>query len=129
MVQACPFCDLARSRIYLANDVAVAFPDAYPVSDGHTLVVPRLHVVSLFDLAGADQVELWKLVALVRSKLLSELKPDGFNIGVNDGLAAGQTVMPAHVHVIPRRKGDVPDPRGGIRWILPERAPYWIASP
>src|SRR5262245_13547197 len=126
MVQACPFCDLDRSRIYLANDVAVAFADAYPVSDGHTLVVPKLHVASLFDLPEPDQVELWKLVALVRSKLLSELNPDGFNIGVNDGLAAGQTIMHAHVHVIPRRKGDVADPRGGIRWILPDRARYWI---
>jgi diadenosine tetraphosphate (Ap4A) HIT family hydrolase len=72
-----------------------------------------------------QQAAVWDLVAQVRSRLLAELKPDGFNIGVNDGLAAGQTVEHAHVHIIPRRKGDVPDPRGGIRWIIDEKAEYW----
>lgn len=64
-------------------------------------------------------------MSLIRGKMLGELKPDGFNVGVNDGIAAGQTVMYAHVHVIPRRQGDTDDPRGGIRWIMPEKARYW----
>lgn len=103
----------------------MAFSDAYPVAEGHTLIIPRRHVASLFDLPEEEQASLWKLVALVRGKLMAELKPDGFNVGVNDGLAAGQTVLHAHIHVIPRRKGDVADPRGGVRWIMPTKAKYW----
>ena len=121
----CPFCHLEKSRITLDNDSAVAFIDAFPVTEGHTLIVPKRHVVSLFDLSEAELSEVWKLVSLVRGKLMGELKTDGFNIGVNDGPAAGQTVMHAHVHVIPRRKNDVADSRGGIRWVMPNKAAYW----
>lgn len=104
---------------------AVAFPDAYPVAEGHTLVVPRKQVASIYELNETEQSAVWDLVAEVRQRLLTGLKPDAFNIGVNDGLAAGQTVEHAHVHIIPRRKGDVPDPRGGIRWIIDDKANYW----
>ncbi len=121
----CPFCDLKKSRILLESEFATAFFDAFPVVEGHTLVVPKRHVASLFDLPEEEQAAVWKLVALVRAKLMAEQQPDGFNVGVNDGPAAGQTVMHAHVHVIPRRKGDVADPRGGVRWIMPDKAPYW----
>ncbi len=89
------------------------------------LVVPKRHVASLFDLSEVEQFAVWMLVAKVRATLMAELKPDGFNVGVNDGTAAGQTVMHAHVHVIPRRNGDVADPRGGVRWIMPSKASYW----
>jgi diadenosine tetraphosphate (Ap4A) HIT family hydrolase len=123
--QRCPFCHLGTGRITLENDCSAAFPDAYPVAEGHTLVVPKRHVASLFDLPEEEQVALWKLVALVRGKLMAELRPDGFNVGVNDGGAAGQTVPHAHVHVIPRRAGDVADPRGGVRWVIPAKARYW----
>jgi diadenosine tetraphosphate (Ap4A) HIT family hydrolase len=122
----CPFCHPEESCVTLENDSARAFPDAFPVAEGHTLVVPKRHVASLFDLPEEHQAALWRLVALVRGKLLAELKPDGFNVGVNDGMAAGQTVMHAHVHVIPRRVGDLADPRGGVRWVLPAKAPYWV---
>ena len=121
----CPFCHLEKPRILLENDFAAAFLDGFPVAEGHMLVVPKRHVASLFDLPEEEQAALWRLVALVRGKLMAELKPDGFNVGVNDGSAAGQTVMHAHVHVIPRRKGDVADPRGGVRWIMPSKARYW----
>ena len=120
-----PFCHLDSPRILLENDSAAAFADRFPVTEGHTLVVRRRHVASLLDLSEEEQVALWRLVALVREKLKAELGPDGFNLGVNDGEAAGQTVMHAHVHVIPRRHGDVADPRGGVRWIMPDRARYW----
>jgi diadenosine tetraphosphate (Ap4A) HIT family hydrolase len=122
----CPFCHLEKSRITLENDSAVAFPDAFPVAEGHMLVVPKRHVVSLFELPEDDQIAVWSLVALVRGKLASELEPDGFNVGVNDGPAAGQTVLHAHVHVIPRRAGDVADPRGGVRWVMPAKARYCV---
>jgi len=122
----CPFCHLEQSRITLEVDSATAFPDAFPVTEGHTLVVPKRHITSLFDLPEEEQAALWRLVALVRGKLMDELKPDGFNLGVNDAPAAGQTVMHAHIHIIPRRTGDVADPRGGVRWVIPARAQYWV---
>ncbi len=121
----CPFCHLEKNRIYLEIEFAVAFFDAFPISEGHTLVVPKRHVTSLFDLTEEEQAAVWMLVAQVRAKLMAELKPDGFNVGLNDGTSAGQTVMHAHVHVIPRRNGDVVDPRGGVRWIIPGKAQYW----
>jgi diadenosine tetraphosphate (Ap4A) HIT family hydrolase len=121
----CPFCHLEKSRIHLESEFATAFLDAFPVTEGHTLVVPKRHVASLFDLSDEEQAGVWKLLAQVRAKLMAELNPDAFNVGINDGQAAGQTVMHAHVHVIPRRKGDVADPRGGIRWIMPAKAAYW----
>jgi diadenosine tetraphosphate (Ap4A) HIT family hydrolase len=125
MEQHYPFCHLESSRIAVENDCAVAIPDAFPVAEGHTLVVPKRHVASLFDLSAEDQAAIWKLVTQVRGKLASELQADAFNVGINDGPAAGQAVMHAHVHVIPRRAGDVADPRGGVRWVLPGKAKYW----
>ncbi|HJU11675.1 MAG TPA: HIT family protein [Candidatus Binataceae bacterium] len=121
----CPFCSLDPSRKLIENDYAIASPDAFPVADGHTLVIPRQHVASIYELSADQQAAVWDLVAQVRNRLVAELKPDGFNIGVNDGLAAGQTVEHAHVHIIPQRKGDVADPRGGIRWVIDEKAEYW----
>jgi len=121
----CPFCCLEKSRIILENEFAAALPDGYPIADGHTLVVPKRHVASLFELSEEEQAAVWTLVAQVRGKLVAEIRPDGFNVGLNEGAAAGQTVMHAHVHVIPRRRGDTDDPRGGVRWILPKKAQYW----
>jgi diadenosine tetraphosphate (Ap4A) HIT family hydrolase len=121
----CPFCTIKESLIVAQNATAIAFRDAYPVTDGHTLVIPRQHVSSIFDLCESDQIQLWQLVADVRSTLTDQLSPAGFNIGINDGQAAGQTVPHAHIHIIPRFQGDVLDPRGGVRWIIPEKAVYW----
>jgi len=121
----CPFCQLAEDRIWLQTDSAIALLDNYPVSPGHTLVVPGDHVGALMDLPENEQNEIWSLVARVRKLLLEKFKPDGFNIGINEGKAAGQTVAHAHIHIIPRFNGDVPDPRGGIRWVVPARAKYW----
>jgi diadenosine tetraphosphate (Ap4A) HIT family hydrolase len=124
-VADCQFCTLDPARIVAETEQAIAFRDGYPIAPGHTLVIPRLHAASLFDLPGAVQSAVWETVERVRARLADELHPDGFNIGLNDGVAAGQTVMHAHVHVIPRRNGDVRDPRGGVRWVIPDRAAYW----
>ena len=121
----CPFCTIEESLIVAQNTTSIAFSDAFPVTEGHTLVIPRQHVTSIFDLSDSDQAQLWQLVAQVRTLHSQQLSPVGFNIGINDGKAAGQTVPHAHVHIIPRFQGDVPDPRGGIRWIIPEKAVYW----
>ncbi len=120
----CLFCSLDPTRIWIEQEHALAVPDAYPVTDGHTLVIPRKHVASIYELSADQQQAVWQMVSEVRSRLLTGMKPDGFNIGVNDGLAAGQTVLHAHIHIIPRRAGDVPDPRGGIRWIIDDKANY-----
>jgi diadenosine tetraphosphate (Ap4A) HIT family hydrolase len=122
----CPFCQpLPPERVLAASDSFVAFLDGFPVSTGHTLVIPKRHVASLFDLPERDYRELWSLVAGVRKLLAEKFHSAAFNIGVNDGTEAGQTVGHAHIHVIPRYAGDVPDPRGGIRWIIPDKAKYW----
>ncbi len=122
---SCPLCQPDPTRVLCQTDTARALFDAYPVSEGHVLVVPRRHVASLYDLDGAEVSAVWQLVSQVRGLLQARFHPDGFNIGVNDGEAAGQTVMHAHVHVVPRYKGDVPDPRGGVRWVIPAKAAYW----
>ena len=109
----------------LETEHAVALVDAFPVAEGHALVVPRKHVGSLYELSAVEQTAIWELVGQVRKQLQTRLAPDGFNIGFNDGLAAGQTLMHAHVHIIPRWKGDVPDPRGGVRWVIADKAQYW----
>ena len=100
VLSTCPFCSLPPDRLSIEAEHALAVPDAFPVTKGHTLVVPRKHVTSIYELKEPEQQGMWKLVAEVRERLLAGLKPDGFNIGFNDGLAGGQTVEHAHVHVI-----------------------------
>jgi diadenosine tetraphosphate (Ap4A) HIT family hydrolase len=125
----CPFCEVIEGdRAALRTTGAAAFPDAFPVSPGHTLVVPTRHVADFFDLDADEQADVWRLVAEVRSRLAAEHAPDGFNVGLNAGAAAGQTVSHAHVHVIPRYRGDVADPRGGVRWLIAERAAWWAVT-
>lgn len=127
-MRACPFCArIASNEFRWDNDHAVAFEDLYPVSQGHTLVVPRRHESDLFHLDPTVRAAVWALVDEVHRDLTNELAADGFNIGLNEGTAAGRTVDHAHVHVIPRFTGDVTDPRGGVRWVLPDQADYWSA--
>lgn len=121
----CPFCTLAPERIVLADDQALVIRDAFPVSPGHTLVIPRRHVGSFFETTGAERASLLRLLDAARDALASELRPDGWNIGINDGPAAGQTVPHLHIHLIPRYAGDRADPRGGVRWVMPDKAKYW----
>ena len=122
---SCPFCDLPPARIVLRNEWAYTVRDAYPLAPGHTLVIPHRHVGSFFELEPHEQQAMLELASESRRSLDREFKPDGYNLGINDGAAAGQTVPHVHLHVIPRKNGDVEDPRGGIRWVLPEKARYW----
>lgn len=123
--ETCPFCQVDPSKLIASNEHAVAFLDGFPVTLGHALIVPRRHMESFFEATAEEQAALFDLTAKVRLLLIDESEPDGFNIGVNDGAAAGQTVMHLHIHLIPRYAGDTADPRGGVRWIMPEKAPYW----
>lgn len=109
----CPFCHISNTNIS-ESTLVIAFYDGYPTSPGHTLVVPKRHVETYFECTNEEKIALWEMVEIVRQKL-EERKPDGFNIGFNVGKAAGQTVFHAHIHVIPRYEGDVPNPRGGVR--------------
>ena len=90
----CPFCNLAAERIWVRTDSAIAFLDGFPVSPGHTLVIPDQHIGALMELPEKDLIEVWELVAHVRGLLKDKYKPNGFNIGINEGLAAGQAVGP-----------------------------------
>lgn len=125
VADSCPFCAIPSDRIVFQSDVAIALRDAFPVSPGHTLIIPKRHVGSLFECTEAEQAALIKLLNLAKMDLDREFQPTGYNVGINDGAAAGQTVMHLHVHLIPRYAGDAPDPRGGVRWVLPEKAAYW----
>ena len=122
---ACLFCAIPPEQILIDGPIAVAARDSYPVSKGHTLIIPRRHVASFFETTEEERQAMLKLLDEVKALLDREHKPDGYNIGINNGPAAGQTVMHLHMHLIPRYAGDRPDPRGGIRWILPEKAAYW----
>ena len=101
--------------------LSLAFEDGFPISPGHILVIPKRHIESFSEATSEEMLDCLKLINLVKCRV----KADGFNVGYNDGVAAGQTVMHAHMHIIPRYNNDVKDPRGGIRWILPNKAKYW----
>ena len=125
MEAQCPFCNLPKERVWFDSHDSLAILDGFPLTPGHTLVIPKRHVVSVFELPQEELSHLSAVVTKVRKILKAKYQPDAFNIGINDGLAAGQTVTHAHIHVIPRKAGDVPEPRGGIRWIIPDKAKYW----
>jgi len=124
----CPFCTLDAARIIDRTKLAVVVRDAFPVSPGHTLVLPVRHVGSLFATTESERSDLLALLDRAKRELDGSFAPNGYNIGINDGAAAGQTVPHLHVHLIPRYTGDQRDPRGGVRWIFPDRARYWTSE-
>jgi diadenosine tetraphosphate (Ap4A) HIT family hydrolase len=120
----CPFCHPDPARVVFSNAVIVALWDGFPVSPGHLLVVPRRHVATWFEASEEEQREIWQAIENGKEAICQIYQPDGFNIGINIGEAAGQTVPHLHLHIIPRYHGDVPDPRGGVRYVIPEKANY-----
>lgn len=122
---ACPFCALLGDRVLYRNDAAVAVRDAYPVTPGHMLVIPVRHVASFFDATPHEREAMLALLDAAKQQLETEFSPAGYNIGINDGAAAGRTIHHLHIHLIPRYPGDSKDPRGGVRWIIPDKADYW----
>lgn len=121
-----PFLSIPESEWVASNERAFAIRDRYPVSPGHTLVIPRRLVATWFEASPEEQRALFELVDGVKRELDTTLKPDGYNVGINVGEAAGQTVFHLHVHVIPRFKGDVTDPRGGVRHVIPGKGNYLV---
>ncbi len=125
----CPFCYPETERIVAALPLCLTLRDGFPVSPGHTLIVPRRHFASLFEATIEEMAAIWSALGQAANALApgsdGSPAPDGFNVGVNVGQAAGQTIMHLHVHLIPRYADDQPDPRGGIRRIFPALADYW----
>ncbi|MCK9504164.1 MAG: HIT family protein [Porticoccaceae bacterium] len=125
----CPFCEMARDdrhqRKQITNALGFAVRDGFPVSNGHTLIIPNRHVQSFFDLTEEERAALLLLLDQAKSQIAANYSPDGYNIGINDGPAAGQTVPHLHIHLIPRYHKEGDDPRGGVRWVIPQKANYW----
>jgi diadenosine tetraphosphate (Ap4A) HIT family hydrolase len=122
---SCVFCALDPTRIFMSDSETLATLDKYPLTDGHTLVIPRRHVTSLFELSPDEQSRIWLFAARVRKMLAEKHNVENFNVGVNDGPLAGQTILHAHIHIIPRRQGDSSNPKGGVRWVIASKAEYW----
>lgn len=126
---SCPFCPPDPERIFhQADPVVLCLWDAFPVTDGHALVITRRHVATWFEASRGEQAALLEGIEVARAAILRDHHPDGFNIGINVGVAAGETVDHLHVHVIPRYRGDVPDPRGGVRGVIPAKGNYLAVS-
>ena len=121
----CIFCKLGAGRIIAENELCIAIKDAFPVTEHHTLVIPKRHVADYFDLHQPERNAIEAMLHEQRQSILDEDNTvTGFNIGINAGASAGQTVYHVHVHLIPRRDGDVADPRGGVRGVIPSKQRY-----
>lgn len=127
MSDYCLFCDKSNDkehRIILENDLFYARWDNFAVSPGHAEIVPQRHIESFFDLAEDEIMAMYDLIKQTKVIIDAKFKPDGYNVGLNDGEAAGRSIHHLHIHIIPRYKGDVKNPRGGIRHIIPEKGNY-----
>ncbi|HMA76011.1 MAG TPA: HIT family protein [Candidatus Krumholzibacteriaceae bacterium] len=118
----CPFCQ--EQRVLLENDLAYAIFDKYPVSTGHILVIPRRHHETIFESKEDEITAIFSLLRRVRDYLASKYDPDGYNIGINIGRAAGQSIKHLHMHVIPRYRGDRRIAKGGVRGVIPDKQSY-----
>jgi diadenosine tetraphosphate (Ap4A) HIT family hydrolase len=118
----CPFC--RASEVVIENELATAHYDSYPVSAGHCLVTPRRHVAEYFQATAAEKAAIWELVDRVKPIIDERFRPDGYNLGVNIGTAGGQSIPHLHIHLIPRYLGDVENPKGGVRGVIPHKQKY-----
>ena len=121
----CPFCNLSeKTKLITESATAYAIYDNYPVSEGHSLIIPKQHISSYFDLSEHSKRACWLLVDRVKKILAEKFQPDGYNIGININQEAGQTINHVHIHLIPRYKNDVENPKGGIRHVIPGKGFY-----
>jgi len=120
----CPFCNPTPEEIVIQNNLAYARYDKYPVNRGHILIIPFRHYADWFDSTSKEQDALLNLAEEAKELLDKEYTPDGFNLGINIGQPAGQTIFHLHIHLIPRYKGDMEDPTGGVRGVIPARQRY-----
>jgi ATP adenylyltransferase len=124
-MDSCPFCEVTRDRIVAEDGPCFVVLDRYPVSPGHVLIIPRRHVASFREMNTDEWAAVHRLATtLAKETQAKDTSVQGFNLGINDGQAAGQTIPHVHIHMIPRRTGDVPQPEGGVRGVIPGRARY-----
>ena len=123
---SCIFCEIDQSRITNQNPLAYVMPDQFPVTKGHTLIIPKRHVRDYFGLNESENTAINSLLLEEKEKLSLDTSIEGYNIGVNCGEVAGQTIFHRHIHLIPRRKGDVKNPRGGVRHVISGKGDYKI---
>lgn len=121
----CPFCNLSSDvEIIYENELVIAFYDKFPVNYGHALIIPKRHVANYFDLTREEVLEMQDVLFRVKEVVEKRYNPDGFNIGINVGKDAGQSVFHVHMHLIPRYEGDVENPKGGVRGVIPRKQKY-----
>lgn len=120
----CIFCNIDKERIILENEATYAIYDNFPVSKGHMLIISKRHIKNYFDADEHTKEQLWKLVDECKDMTDKKFNPQGYNIGINCGEAAGQTVLHLHIHLIPRYSGDIENPRGGVRGVIPDKRIY-----
>ena len=121
----CLFCDSKKSGIAQENDLAYASYDSYPVSDHHCLIIPKRHIKDYFDMTNDELIACNDLIQMIKNEILEKDNTvKGFNIGTNAGKIAGQSIMHCHIHLIPRREGDVDNPQGGVRSVIPNKQHY-----
>ena len=121
----CLFCDSKKSGIAHENDLAYASYDSYPVSDHHCLIIPKRHIKDYFNMTNDELIACNDLIQIVKNEILSkDINVKGFNVGTNAGKIAGQSIMHCHIHLIPRREGDVDNPQGGVRSVIPNKQHY-----
>lgn len=123
--KSCFLCNLPPERIIDECPLTVTIRDGFAVSPGHTLIVTKRHAPTYFDLTSEELAAVSAAIQKAKAGIDEAYQPDGFNIGINCGEWAGQSIPHLHVHLIPRYKGDVEDPKGGVRWVIPQRADYW----
>ena len=121
----CLFCNINSKDLIFDNEFAFASFDSYPVSKYHSLIVPKRHILDYFELTNDELLACNDLIKKIKKKIQNKDKTvDGFNIGTNSGVVAGQSIMHCHIHLIPRRKGDVDNPQGGVRGVIPSKQHY-----
>lgn len=121
----CLFCEIPDIRVIASNSLAYAIRDNFPVTSLHTLVIPKRHVLDYFSLSKEELIACDNLLRQIKEEIqVEDSAVDGFNIGMNSGASAGQTIFHCHIHLIPRRSGDVENPKGGIRHLMPGKGYY-----
>ena len=124
-LSSCPFCNLDSDReVIIENRTVYSMYDKFPVSKGHAIIIPKRHCTDYFELTSEEQISCWEMVNDLKIILTEKYHPDGFNIGINVSEAAGQTIPHVHIHLMPRYKGDVKEPEGGVRGVIPEKRKY-----
>ena len=125
----CIFCNTSKKEFVFENDLAFTSFDSYPVSKFHSLIIPKKHTENYFDLSNDEILACNDLILKIKNKIqIDDSSVHGFNIGVNSGKVAGQSILHCHIHLIPRRKGDVENPQGGVRAVISSKQ-YYVRKP